>query len=124
MCVCACVCVCVCVRVCVCACMCVCACACVYLDECVVLVMFHLFMFFVLFVYLITQIHKYILLIHDIDIHIMYCVHSVRIVCFLSQTVNTFTICTKHRGFLLQSRDRDTYDWLYALDPLLAGTLK
>jgi kinesin family protein 1 len=39
-------------------------------------------------------------------------------------TVNTFTICTKHRGFLLQSRDRDTYEWLYALDPLLAGTMK
>ena len=52
--------------------------------------------------------------------------HSVRIVCFLPQTVNIFTICTKHRGFLLQARDQDTYDWLYALrlDPLLAGTLE
>ena len=105
-------CVCVCVRVRV--------CVCIYvLDRCVVLVMLHLFMFSVHFVYLITQV------IHDIDIHVhTYITHSVHIVCFLPQTVNTFTICTKHRGFLLQARDRDTYDWLYALDPLLAGTLK
>lgn len=37
---------------------------------------------------------------------------------------NTFSICTKHRGILLQARDREVYDWIYAMDPLLAGSIK
>jgi hypothetical protein len=39
-------------------------------------------------------------------------------------SANTFSICTKHRGLLLQARDRDLSDWIYAMDPLLAGSLK
>ena len=35
-----------------------------------------------------------------------------------------FTLCTKHRGLLLQaSKKKDIEEWLYALDPLLAGAL-
>jgi len=38
---------------------------------------------------------------------------------------NTFSIITKHRGYLLQSIEgKDVFDWLYALNPLLAGQLK
>ncbi|XP_065919048.1 kinesin-like protein KIF1A isoform X2 [Dysidea avara] len=37
---------------------------------------------------------------------------------------STFSICTKHRGILLQTKERELHDWIYALDPLLAGTMK
>ncbi|XP_043919081.1 kinesin-like protein KIF1B [Protopterus annectens] len=38
---------------------------------------------------------------------------------------NTFAVCTKHRGILLQAiNDKDMYDWLYAFNPLLAGTIR
>ena len=37
---------------------------------------------------------------------------------------STFSICTKHRGILLQTKERELLDWIYALDPLLAGTIK
>ncbi|XP_066462674.1 kinesin-like protein KIF1B isoform X5 [Eleutherodactylus coqui] len=38
---------------------------------------------------------------------------------------NTFIVCTKHRGILLQAiNDKDMNDWLYAFNPLLAGTIR
>ncbi|KAM9444916.1 kinesin-like protein KIF1B isoform 3-T3 [Clarias gariepinus] len=38
---------------------------------------------------------------------------------------NTFGVCTKHRGILLQANnDKDMNDWLYAFNPLLAGTIR
>lgn len=43
----------------------------------------------------------------------------------LFQTPNTFVVCTKHRGVLLQAlNDKDMNDWLYAFNPLLAGTIR
>ncbi|XP_068271323.1 kinesin-like protein KIF1B isoform X2 [Nyctibius grandis] len=41
------------------------------------------------------------------------------------KTPNTFGVCTKHRGVLLQAiNDKDMNDWLYAFNPLLAGTIR
>ncbi|XP_012975438.1 kinesin-like protein KIF1B isoform X7 [Mesocricetus auratus] len=41
------------------------------------------------------------------------------------KTPNTFAVCTKHRGVLLQAlNDKDLSDWLYAFNPLLAGTIR
>ncbi|XP_077399224.1 kinesin-like protein KIF1B isoform X12 [Vanacampus margaritifer] len=41
------------------------------------------------------------------------------------KTPNTFAVCTKHRGILLQANnEKDMNDWLYALNPLLAGTIR
>uniref|UniRef100_A0A1A8SFU6 plus-end-directed kinesin ATPase n=1 Tax=Nothobranchius rachovii TaxID=451742 RepID=A0A1A8SFU6_9TELE len=41
------------------------------------------------------------------------------------KTPNTFAVCTKHRGILLQAtNDKDMHDWLYAFNPLLAGTIR
>ncbi|XP_064350139.1 kinesin-like protein KIF1B isoform X6 [Camelus dromedarius] len=41
------------------------------------------------------------------------------------KTLNTFAVCTKHRGVLLQAlNDKDMSDWLYAFNPLLAGTIR
>lgn len=41
------------------------------------------------------------------------------------KTPNTFAVCTKHRGILLQANnDKDMNDWLYAFNPLLAGTIR
>ncbi|TRZ03732.1 hypothetical protein DNTS_009734, partial [Danionella cerebrum] len=41
------------------------------------------------------------------------------------KTPNTFAMCTKHRGILLQANnDKDMNDWLYAFNPLLAGTIR
>lgn len=41
------------------------------------------------------------------------------------QTPNTFTVCTEHRGILLQAaNDKEMHDWLYAFNPLLAGTIR
>ncbi|XP_047220536.1 kinesin-like protein KIF1B isoform X5 [Girardinichthys multiradiatus] len=38
---------------------------------------------------------------------------------------NTFAVCTKHRGILLQANnEKDLNDWLYAFNPLLAGTIR
>lgn len=51
---------------------------------------------------------------------------------------NTFSVCTNHRGFLMQIMPGDEvfyifrqentknqmYDWLYAINPLLAGQMK
>eukprot|EP00051_Salpingoeca_urceolata_P021973 m.351823 g.351823 ORF g.351823 m.351823 type:complete len:661 (-) comp19898_c10_seq1:91-2073(-) len=37
---------------------------------------------------------------------------------------NVFTLCTQHRGFLLQAAKATLlHQWLYALDPLLAGSI-
>ncbi|NP_001366570.1 kinesin-like protein KIF1A isoform 16 [Homo sapiens] len=42
-----------------------------------------------------------------------------------AQTPNTFAVCTEHRGILLQAAsDKDMHDWLYAFNPLLAGTIR
>nr|XP_020637861.1 kinesin-like protein KIF1B isoform X9 [Pogona vitticeps] len=41
------------------------------------------------------------------------------------KTPNTFAVCTRHRGVLLQAiNDKDMNDWLYAFNPLLAGTIR
>ncbi|XP_031818747.1 kinesin-like protein KIF1B isoform X8 [Sarcophilus harrisii] len=41
------------------------------------------------------------------------------------KTSNTFAVFTKHRGVLLQAiNDKDMNDWLYAFNPLLAGTIR
>ncbi|XP_066994575.1 kinesin-like protein unc-104 [Anabrus simplex] len=38
---------------------------------------------------------------------------------------NTFSVVTKHRGFLLQTLgDKEVHDWLYAINPLLAGQIR
>ncbi|XP_051984494.1 kinesin-like protein KIF1A isoform X7 [Xyrauchen texanus] len=38
---------------------------------------------------------------------------------------NTFAVCTEHRNILLQaSNDKEMHDWLYAFNPLLAGTIR
>ncbi|XP_029564150.1 kinesin-like protein KIF1A isoform X16 [Salmo trutta] len=38
---------------------------------------------------------------------------------------NTFAVCTEHRGILLQaSNDKEMHDWLYAFNPLLAGSIR
>ncbi|TMS40160.1 hypothetical protein L596_006576 [Steinernema carpocapsae] len=37
---------------------------------------------------------------------------------------NTFSVCTNHRGFLMQTQSEEMYDWLYAINPLLAGQMK
>ncbi|KAI7809903.1 kinesin-like protein KIF1A isoform X7 [Triplophysa rosa] len=37
----------------------------------------------------------------------------------------TFAMCTEHRNILLQaSNDKEMHDWLYAFNPLLAGTIR
>ncbi|XP_036603814.1 kinesin-like protein KIF1B isoform X3 [Trichosurus vulpecula] len=41
------------------------------------------------------------------------------------KTSSTFAVFTKHRGVLLQAiNDKDMNDWLYAFNPLLAGTIR
>ncbi|KAM8754848.1 kinesin-like protein KIF1B isoform 10-T10 [Acanthopagrus schlegelii] len=41
------------------------------------------------------------------------------------KTPNTFAVCTNHRGILLQANnEKDMNDWLYAFNPLLAGTIR
>ncbi|VDI29766.1 kinesin family member 1, partial [Mytilus galloprovincialis] len=43
----------------------------------------------------------------------------------LLKTRNTFSVLTKHRGFLMQTLDdKDFHDWLYAINPLLAGQIR
>nr|CAD7397873.1 unnamed protein product [Timema cristinae] len=38
---------------------------------------------------------------------------------------NTFSVVTKHRGFLMQTLgDKEVHDWLYAINPLLAGQIR
>ncbi|KRY33907.1 Kinesin-like protein [Trichinella spiralis] len=38
---------------------------------------------------------------------------------------NTFSVCTNHRGFLMQTlTSEEMQDWLYAINPLLAGQMK
>lgn len=38
---------------------------------------------------------------------------------------NTFSVCTSHRGFLMQTMTNDeVHDWLYAINPLLAGQMR
>ncbi|KAG1667381.1 Kinesin-like protein unc-104 [Nymphon striatum] len=38
---------------------------------------------------------------------------------------NTFSVVTKNRGFLLQTlMDKEVHDWLYAINPLLAGQIR
>ncbi|XP_041952479.1 kinesin-like protein KIF1A isoform X3 [Alosa sapidissima] len=41
------------------------------------------------------------------------------------RTPNTFAVCTEHRGILVQATsDKEMHDWLYAFNPLLAGTIR
>ncbi|XP_078801647.1 kinesin-like protein KIF1A isoform X4 [Oryzias latipes] len=41
------------------------------------------------------------------------------------KTPNTFAVCTEHRGILLQAaNEKEMHDWLYAFNPLLAGTIR
>lgn len=41
------------------------------------------------------------------------------------QNENTFTVTTTHRGFLLQTlHEKEVFEWLYALNPLLAGEIR
>nr|XP_005166011.1 kinesin-like protein KIF1A isoform X15 [Danio rerio] len=41
------------------------------------------------------------------------------------KTPYTFAVCTEHRGILLQaSNDKEMHDWLYAFNPLLAGSIR
>ncbi|KAJ7993406.1 hypothetical protein DPEC_G00272110 [Dallia pectoralis] len=41
------------------------------------------------------------------------------------KTPNTFAVCTEHRGILLQAgNDKEMHDWLYAFNPLLAGSIR
>ncbi|XP_053354013.1 kinesin-like protein KIF1A isoform X2 [Clarias gariepinus] len=41
------------------------------------------------------------------------------------KTPFTFAVCTEHRGILLQaSNDKEMHDWLYAFNPLLAGSIR
>ncbi|XP_074492649.1 kinesin-like protein KIF1A isoform X13 [Sebastes fasciatus] len=41
------------------------------------------------------------------------------------KTPYTFAVCTEHRGILLQAiNDKEMHDWLYAFNPLLAGTIR
>ncbi|KAL4608344.1 kinesin-like protein KIF1A [Arapaima gigas] len=41
------------------------------------------------------------------------------------KTPNTFAVYTEHRGILLQaSNDKEMHDWLYAFNPLLAGSIR
>ncbi|XP_076846544.1 kinesin-like protein KIF1A isoform X16 [Brachyhypopomus gauderio] len=41
------------------------------------------------------------------------------------KTPYTFAVCTEHRGVLLQaSNDKEMHDWLYAFNPLLAGSIR
>ncbi|XP_026790796.3 kinesin-like protein KIF1A isoform X6 [Pangasianodon hypophthalmus] len=43
----------------------------------------------------------------------------------LLRTPNAFAVVTEHRGILLQaSNDKEMHDWLYAFNPLLAGTIR
>jgi kinesin family member 1 len=41
------------------------------------------------------------------------------------QNENTFTVTTNHRGFLIQTlHKKEVFEWLYALNPLLAGEIR
>jgi kinesin family protein 1 len=38
---------------------------------------------------------------------------------------NTFSITTKENGFLIQTlNEKELHDWLYAINPLLAGKIR
>ena len=49
-----------------------------------------------------------------------------RLYYFISVLVkHTFSITTKQTGFLIQTmNEKDLYDWLYAINPLLAGKIR
>ena len=41
------------------------------------------------------------------------------------QAANTFSVCTAHRGFLMQTLGaEDIWDWLYAINPLMATQMR
>ncbi|XP_060743989.1 kinesin-like protein KIF1A isoform X2 [Tachysurus vachellii] len=43
----------------------------------------------------------------------------------LLRTPNAFAVVTEHRGILLQAgNEKEMHDWLYAFNPLLAGTIR
>lgn len=44
---------------------------------------------------------------------------------FLKLFLLNYSVVTKHRGYLMQTlSDKDVYDWLYAINPLLAGQIR
>jgi len=46
-------------------------------------------------------------------------------VVYVVQATNTFSIITKYNGYLIQTpSDKDFHDWLYAVNPLLAGQIR
>jgi len=41
------------------------------------------------------------------------------------KATNTFSLITRYNGYLIQTpTDRDFHDWLYAVNPLLAGQIR
>jgi hypothetical protein len=51
--------------------------------------------------------------------------HIFQAFCFVFQARNTFSVLTRYRGFLLQTPDdKEFHDWLYAINPLLAGQIR
>ena len=45
--------------------------------------------------------------------------------CVCLQLRNAFSVITKHRGYLMQTLDdKEFHDWLYAINPLLAGQIR
>jgi kinesin family protein 1 len=41
------------------------------------------------------------------------------------QVPNTFSVCTSHRGFLMQTLNGDEVcEWLYAINPLMAAHMR
>ena len=49
------------------------------------------------------------------------------LICVVLQTFSVFSIRTRQCRFLVRTtteKEEDTYDWLYALDPLLVGSIR
>lgn len=46
-------------------------------------------------------------------------------VCLYICSSGFCSVVTKHRGYLLQTLgDKEVHDWLYAINPLLAGQIR
>jgi hypothetical protein len=46
--------------------------------------------------------------------------NELRINCYIK-----YSVITKHRQYLMQTpSDKELYDWLYAMNPLLAGQIR
>ena len=52
------------------------------------------------------------------------CIYYVSFTVY-SVICSCFSVVTKHRGFLLQTLgDKEVHEWLYAINPLLAGQIR